>query len=75
MVSMARMYLTFVGSLDPWHSLGITKSLSDTLKAIYIQGTAHCADMNPYDPALDPPGMQVAQEQIGLQIAEWLANW
>ena len=35
------------GSIDPWHALGITSSLSETLIAIFIHGTAHCANMYP----------------------------
>jgi len=62
------------GSLDPWHSLGITKTLSDSLQAIYIQGTAHCADMFRLAPN-DPPGLGAAHEQIGLQISKWLSNY
>jgi len=34
------------GSIDPWHALGLTESKK--LPTIFIQGTAHCANM--YEP-------------------------
>ena len=36
--------LQTVGSIDPWHALSVLSSLSATETAIYINGTAHCAD-------------------------------
>ena len=35
------------GSIDPWHALGITSTTSKTVEAIFINGTAHCANMYP----------------------------
>ena len=35
------------GSIDPWHALGILKSVNSDTTAIFIQGTAHCANMYP----------------------------
>ena len=35
------------GSIDPWHALGITSTTSKTVDAIFINGTAHCANMYP----------------------------
>jgi len=61
------------GSLDPWHALGITKDLNEDLQAIFIKGTAHCADMHPAQPS-DPPGLALAQEEITVQIAGWLSE-
>ena len=34
--------LIYVGSVDPWHALGVTHDLGH-VKAIVIDGTAHCA--------------------------------
>jgi len=59
------------GSLDPWHSLGITSSLSSTLQAILINGTAHCADMLPAN-SNEPPGLVTAQMKIHQKIGAWL---
>jgi len=61
------------GSLDPWHALSVKKSLSDTLKAIYIEGTAHCANMLPAK-STDPPGLALAQKEISKQIGMWLSE-
>lgn len=61
------------GSLDPWHALSVTESLSDTLTAIYIDGTAHCANMRPAKPT-DPPGLAIAQKQIAYVINQFLSQ-
>jgi len=61
------------GSLDPWHALGVIKSLSGTLTAIFIQGTAHCANMIPAT-SRDPPGLAAAQKQISKTIGLWLSE-
>jgi len=58
------------GSVDPWHALSVTHDLGK-LKAIVIDGTAHCADMSPYKPS-DPIGLASAQQRIGMQIRDWL---
>ncbi|XP_031831625.1 putative serine protease K12H4.7 [Nomia melanderi] len=59
------------GSVDPWHVLGITKSLNPQAPAIYINGTAHCANM--YPPSKnDLPELKEARVQIGQLIRQWL---
>jgi len=60
------------GSIDPWHSLSVIKSLSNSMIAIYIDGTAHCANMFPAGPD-DPPGLAIAQMKIQLIIHDWLS--
>jgi len=59
------------GSLDPWHALSVRKDLTDSITVIYINGTAHCADMSPPSPA-DPPSLAIAQQKISDQIGQWL---
>jgi len=61
------------GSLDPWHALSVRKNLSETITAIYINGTAHCANMSPAR-STDPPGLAIAQQQISDQIGLWLKS-
>ncbi|KAK2575849.1 hypothetical protein KPH14_007223 [Odynerus spinipes] len=61
------------GSVDPWHALGITTSLSPKATAIYINGTAHCANMYPPSEH-DPPQLKAARAQVGQLIDEWLKN-
>ncbi|XP_071446334.1 putative serine protease K12H4.7 [Hetaerina americana] len=59
------------GSIDPWHALGVTKSLSPDSPAIYINGTSHCADMMPSYPS-DPPQLKSAHEEIRQTLSQWL---
>lgn len=50
------------GSIDPWHALGLTKNIPN-MPAIYIEGTAHCANM--YEPSdNDLPQLKEAREKI-----------
>ncbi|XP_059485421.1 putative serine protease K12H4.7 isoform X2 [Neocloeon triangulifer] len=59
------------GSIDPWHALGITKSDNNDAPAIYINGTAHCANMYPESSA-DPPQLTAARHSITGLLAQWL---
>ncbi|KAK3095371.1 hypothetical protein FSP39_013868 [Pinctada imbricata] len=60
------------GSIDPWHALGVTKDLSPDAVAVYINGTAHCANMYPSLPS-DPPSLVQARETIQKYIGQWLS--
>jgi len=53
------------GSIDPWHALGILDygENDDDAFAIFINGTAHCADQYP-DSENDPPQLRAARDQI-----------
>ena len=58
------------GSIDPWHALGITNHVIGPEKSIYIEGTAHCANM--YPPlATDIIQLQTARLQISEQLELW----
>ncbi|ROT84132.1 putative serine protease F56F10.1 [Penaeus vannamei] len=59
------------GSIDPWHALGITDDLSPEATAIFINGTAHCANMYP-EKEDDPPQLLHAREQVFNHIQKWL---
>ncbi|KAM7425914.1 hypothetical protein ABFA07_022721 [Porites harrisoni] len=59
------------GSIDPWHALGIVKNVSSTEQAIFIEGTAHCANMYPARPS-DPPQLVEARQRIQEHIKMWL---
>lgn len=61
------------GSIDPWHALGITDDLSAEAKAIFINGTAHCAIMYPASTS-DPPQLTQAREQVFHLINHWLQD-
>lgn len=60
------------GSIDPWHFLGFTKDLSMESPAIYIQGTAHCANMYPAT-SDDLPQLVQARATIEKLIGTWLS--
>nr|XP_022921264.1 putative serine protease K12H4.7 [Onthophagus taurus] len=59
------------GSIDPWHALGIIKTRSQGAPAIYIEGTAHCANMYPKSDQ-DLPQLTNARQQIAELIDSWL---
>ena len=51
------------GSIDPWHALGLVNSTDPSKPTIYIEGTAHCANM--YEPQeADFPQLKEAREKI-----------
>ena len=62
------------GTIDPWHVLAMqnkTQLATKSLRPVYIQGTAHCADM--YHPnANDSTSMKWAHQQIGSSIAYYV---
>ncbi|XP_012279543.1 putative serine protease K12H4.7 [Orussus abietinus] len=61
------------GSVDPWHALGLTDSKSPSAPSIYIDGTAHCANMYPPSPD-DLPQLKQARQQVGHLIGTWLQS-
>ncbi|XP_011860950.1 PREDICTED: putative serine protease K12H4.7 [Vollenhovia emeryi] len=61
------------GSVDPWHVLGLVQSSNPRAPAIYIKGTAHCANMYPPSER-DMPQLKEARVQIKGIIQQWLQN-
>lgn len=59
------------GSVDPWHALGITESSKPRTPAVYIEGTAHCANMYPPSPN-DNEELKNARIDIHNHIGNWL---
>ncbi|KAJ2950873.1 hypothetical protein O0L34_g5233 [Tuta absoluta] len=59
------------GSVDPWHRLGITKSLSDDVPAFVIEGTSHCADLYRHEPS-DPEELIKARDYAERMVKYWL---
>ena len=41
------------GSIDPWHALSILQNQTNGEVAVYMRGSAHCANMHPEEPT-DP---------------------
>ncbi|XP_063793920.1 thymus-specific serine protease [Pseudophryne corroboree] len=59
------------GDVDPWHALSVLKNQSHSEIAIFINGTAHCANMGPSRPT-DPASLRKAREEIAIKIGDWL---
>ncbi|KAM9734008.1 thymus-specific serine protease [Menidia menidia] len=59
------------GSIDPWHALGITQNITADLPAVFIKGTAHCANMYPAS-SRDPLQLSLARDGIFLLLQQWL---
>lgn len=60
------------GSIDPWHALSFITD-GKLIKAVYINGTAHCANMYPSSNT-DSPELTEARLKIKAIIGEWLAS-
>ncbi|KPJ20652.1 Putative serine protease K12H4.7 [Papilio xuthus] len=61
------------GSVDPWHALGITTTKDNNAPAIYIHGTAHCANMYPASDK-DLPQLTEARVEIQQYLDTWLSQ-
>ncbi|XP_034023706.1 thymus-specific serine protease [Thalassophryne amazonica] len=61
------------GSIDPWHALGITEDISPDLPAIFIKGTAHCANMYP-ERSQDPLQLVLARDHIFQLLQQWMKS-
>ncbi|XP_055752128.1 thymus-specific serine protease-like isoform X5 [Salvelinus fontinalis] len=62
------------GDIDPWHELSVLEEdldKEDEDMTILIEGTAHCADMNP-DGVTDRPALKQARKAIERKVAKWL---
>jgi serine protease 16 len=64
------------GTIDPWHALAVqnsTKLHSYSAEAVFIEGTAHCADMY-YPSERDSPQLQWAHDKIASRVGWYLQN-
>ncbi|CAN9511156.1 unnamed protein product [Ophioblennius macclurei] len=59
------------GSIDPWHALGITQDIGPDLPAVFIKGTAHCANMYPAR-SEDLPQLSLARDHVFILLQQWL---
>ncbi|OQS07366.1 serine protease family S28 [Thraustotheca clavata] len=60
------------GTIDPWHALAVQNSTHMNLPSshpIYIDGTAHCADMHAPNATKDTGHMIWARQQIATAVA------
>ncbi|XP_046553525.1 dipeptidyl peptidase 2-like isoform X1 [Haliotis rubra] len=58
------------GNLDPWNGAGVTKDVSDTVRAVWVQGGAHHLDLRHWNQA-DPIGVK-AREFEKSNIRQWI---
>lgn len=69
------------GTIDPWHALAVSNYTASSLPypngkrvdetPVYIEGTAHCADL--YAPAnSDPASLTYARQIISDKVSSWL---
>ncbi|XP_065204036.1 putative serine protease K12H4.7 [Planococcus citri] len=63
------------GSIDPWHSIGITRAEipNAPYKTIYINGSGHCGEIFP-PKSSDSEEVRKAQEEIANTLQSWLQN-
>ncbi|CAK1554854.1 unnamed protein product [Leptosia nina] len=59
------------GSVDPWHALGMTKTRANDAPAIFVKGSAHCADMYPGRDS-DIAELVRARESVEILLSQWL---
>ncbi|XP_067412775.1 thymus-specific serine protease [Emydura macquarii macquarii] len=59
------------GDIDPWHALSVLTNQSRSELAILINGTSHCANMNPSKKS-DPRPLILAREWIDYHVGDWL---
>lgn len=62
------------GSIDPWHWLSILRNQTSLGEyAVFIQGTAHCADLGTAK-STDPPSLTLARMQIAGLLNSFLKS-
>ena len=64
------------GTIDPWHALAVqnsTKLHSFSAVAVFIEGTAHCADMY-YPSEKDSAQLQWAHAKIAARVDAYVQN-
>lgn len=61
------------GSIDPWHALSVLPPVHGMDASIFINGTAHCANMES-DMPNDPKSLVEARQQIEAQVGKWVGK-
>jgi len=61
------------GSIDPWHILGVAKAPNPSITTIFINGTAHCADLYP-PRSSDVSGLTQARAVEVKLLGQWLSR-
>ncbi|KAF0684016.1 Aste57867_23937 [Aphanomyces stellatus] len=63
------------GTIDPWHALAVQNSTAlatASSHAIFIEGTAHCADMHARNATKDSGHLVWARQQIAAAVASFV---
>jgi hypothetical protein len=64
------------GNIDPWHTLSIYEPIPNSpIQTVFVQGTAHCADVSLVGPSRAPPQLLRAQQQVSDIIGQWIRNF
>jgi esterase/lipase superfamily enzyme len=64
------------GNIDPWHSLSIFEPIPNSpIQTVFVQGTAHCADVSLVGPSRAPPQLLQAQQKISDILGQWIRNY
>ncbi|KAG9406486.1 Thymus-specific serine protease [Aphanomyces cochlioides] len=64
------------GTIDPWHALAVqnsTKLATSSSHPIFIEGTAHCADMHARNSTTDSGHLVWARKQIAAAVASYVS--
>jgi thymus-specific serine protease len=65
------------GTIDPWHALGVTNYTTEASTnkdaIVYIQGTAHCADLYAPNAESDPESLTYARQIVADKVRSFLA--
>jgi len=69
--------LLFVnGNIDPWHALSVYEPIPNSpIETVFVQGTAHCADVSLVGPGRAPPQLLVAQQRVSDIIGRWIRDY
>ncbi|KAJ8975717.1 hypothetical protein NQ317_009256 [Molorchus minor] len=59
------------GSFDPWYPMGLVETTNEASPVIFIDGTAHCANMYASTDD-DLPALTEAREEVNRLIGVWL---
>ncbi|RHY98278.1 hypothetical protein DYB37_008106 [Aphanomyces astaci] len=65
------------GTIDPWHALAVQNSThlaTSSSHAIFIEGTAHCADMRARNATKDSGHLVWARQQIAAAVASYVGG-
>jgi len=62
------------GNIDPWHALSVITDVSSTVKAVYIDGTAHCKNYDQLN-SNSLPQLIEAFNKVNNNIREWLLHY